>query len=743
MVLADVRPNAVAPAPRDRGAPEARRPRVSRTRRTQVLLVQALLMSALASLHVVIGDISWWLLGSVAAAAMLTTTTWVRSRARRAGWPSIVGFGVGIALLTGLYAPGTAILGLIPTFDTVGALAGVLRSGMQSIAEQSAPASPTPGIVMLLVIVMLTSAWFSDVFLAASTPALVALPVGAILLVPVAVRPGLADPLWFIVTAVLYLALLRVGRRADSRRIVGLLGIVAIGGALVAPAVMPDVRDPRGGGGIDGYRTGVNPLVSLGDDLRRGAPMSLLSYTTDATGPVYLRLATMESFFGNVWEPTATRGLGGGDLSAIGPPPGLAADVAADPATVVVEVGSYTSRWIPAPYPAVSVTGFDGDAEWLRDTLAMRSTDSSISAQTYSVDFLEVDPTGEQLVRGGSLDVSEQTLELPELPANIVATANEVAGAARTPFEKAVALQSYLRGSPFRYSEETPVEQDFDGTSVEAISAFLEVKAGYCVHYASAMAVMARELGIPSRLAVGFQPGAAQTVDGETVHTLTTDDLHAWPELFIEGVGWMRFEPTPGRGSVPAFESTPVDDPATPEDESVVEATAAPAPTSTPGARPLDDDTAEDPAAVVESSSSAVAWIVAVALAVLVAVPSLFRVAVRAGRVRRIRRGEAAADAAWSELRDTARDHGWSAPESETPRVFVERLVEAIDDSDGVLREFRASVESSAFAQHPAPLTVDALRDARRVIAESTPLRGRVAALLLPASLVYRWKPDD
>jgi transglutaminase-like putative cysteine protease len=443
----------------------------------------------------------------------------------------------------------------------------------------------------------------------------------------------------------------------------------------------------------------------------------------------------MERFFGNVWEPTATTESGGGDLSEIGPPPGLADDIAAELATVEVEVGTYTSRWIPAPYPAVSLTGFDGDAEWLRETLAMRSTDSSISAQSYSVDFLEVDPTGAQLVRGGSLDVSEQTLELPELPENIVATADEVAGAARTPFEKAVALQSYLRASPFRYSEETPVEQDFDGTSVEAISAFLEVKAGYCVHYASAMAVMARELGIPSRLAVGFQPGAAQTVDGETVRTLTTDDLHAWPELFIEGVGWMRFEPTPGRGSVPAFDSTPVDDPATPEDESVVEATATPAPSATPGARPLDDDAAEDPVAVAETSSSAVAWIVAFALAVLVAV--------RAGRVRRIRRDDGAADAAWSELRDTARDHGWSAPESETPRVFVERLVDAIDDSDGVLRAFRASVESSAFAEHPGPLTVDALRDARRVIAESTPLRGRVAALLLPASLVYRWKPDD
>src|SRR5690606_38177270 len=64
-----------------------------------------------------------------------------------------------------------------------------------------------------------------------------------------------------------------------------------------------------------------------------------------------------------------------------------------------------------------------------------------------------------------------------------------------------------------------------------------------------------RVLGIPSRIIVGFQPGERQhgTDAGRTVFEVTTHDLHAWPELFFEGLGWVAFEPTPSRGAVPAY----------------------------------------------------------------------------------------------------------------------------------------------------------------------------------------------
>ena len=170
------------------------------------------------------------------------------------------------------------------------------------------------------------------------------------------------------------------------------------------------------------------------------------------------------------------------------------------------------------------------------------------------------------------------------MPEIISQTAIEVAGAAGTPYDQALALQSYLRAAPFAYSEDAPVADGFDGSGLDALAVFLQEKVGYCVHYASAMAVMARTLGIPSRIAVGFQPGDLQLVDGRSVYTVSSDDLHAWPELYFDGVGWLRFEPTPGRGSVPDYGTLLVDDPNTPEDES--NPTPVATSTAAPGERP-------------------------------------------------------------------------------------------------------------------------------------------------------------
>ena len=84
------------------------------------------------------------------------------------------------------------------------------------------------------------------------------------------------------------------------------------------------------------------------------------------------------------------------------------------------------------------------------------------------------------------------------------------------------------------------------------MSTFLASKHGYCVQFASAMAVMARTLGIPARLGVGFLPGTKQSNGRQGV---SLNDAHAWPELYFEGIGWVRFEPTPRvrTGAAPAY----------------------------------------------------------------------------------------------------------------------------------------------------------------------------------------------
>jgi hypothetical protein len=88
------------------------------------------------------------------------------------------------------------------------------------------------------------------------------------------------------------------------------------------------------------------------------------------------------------------------------------------------------------------------------------------------------------------------------------------------------------------------------GHSDQALVDFLFVsKAGFCEQFSSAFAAMARSIGLPTRVAVGFTTGAP---DSSGVFHVTSRDAHAWPEVDFAGIGWVRFEPTPGR-----FDPTP------------------------------------------------------------------------------------------------------------------------------------------------------------------------------------------
>jgi hypothetical protein len=120
-------------------------------------------------------------------------------------------------------------------------------------------------------------------------------------------------------------------------------------------------------------------------------------------------------------------------------------------------------------------------------------------------------------------------------------TARRVAGGARTPYEAVLALESWLRSDGgFRYHEQPP------RTPGPPLVQFVtRTKAGYCQHFAGAMAVMLRLLGIPSRVAVGFTSG--ELSDG--VWRVTDHDAHAWVETWFPGHGWVPFDPTPGRGT--------------------------------------------------------------------------------------------------------------------------------------------------------------------------------------------------
>jgi hypothetical protein len=119
--------------------------------------------------------------------------------------------------------------------------------------------------------------------------------------------------------------------------------------------------------------------------------------------------------------------------------------------------------------------------------------------------------------------------------------ARRLVGAAPTPYQAVLALESWLRqGGDFRY-EERPLRASDAPPLVDFV---LASKAGYCQQFAGAMAVMLRLLGVPARVAVGFTSGAY--VEGRW--RVTDHNAHAWVEAWFPGHGWVPFDPTPGRG---------------------------------------------------------------------------------------------------------------------------------------------------------------------------------------------------
>jgi hypothetical protein len=141
--------------------------------------------------------------------------------------------------------------------------------------------------------------------------------------------------------------------------------------------------------------------------------------------------------------------------------------------------------------------------------------------------------------------VTDRFLQLPgSIPQRVVELAQQITALQSDPYDKAVAIESYLRSYPYSTDIEAPPE----GT--DAVEYFLfDVKQGYCDYYASAMVVMLRAVGIPSRVAAGYAPG--ERLPAEDGNSGATDtyrvlerDAHAWVEAFFPTYGWIQFEPT-------------------------------------------------------------------------------------------------------------------------------------------------------------------------------------------------------
>ncbi|TXK75396.1 transglutaminase domain-containing protein [Paenibacillus sp. N3.4] len=143
-------------------------------------------------------------------------------------------------------------------------------------------------------------------------------------------------------------------------------------------------------------------------------------------------------------------------------------------------------------------------------------------------------------------DIRGDYLQLPAaLPRAVRGLAEQVTAGSETPYDKAVAVEQYLRNT-YTYSLEKPTHPS---RSEDFVSHFLLVdKAGYCNHFSTAMVVMLRSVGVPARWVKGFAQGTPQTTDEEGLKEVTVrnQDAHSWVEVYFPSVGWVSFEPTPG-----------------------------------------------------------------------------------------------------------------------------------------------------------------------------------------------------
>lgn len=521
------------------------------------------------------------------------------------------------------------------------------------------------------------------------------------------------------------------------------------------------------GTGGGGTISAVNPLVSLRDSLNVNEDRQVLSVQTDSEdlSDLYLRIVSLDDFDGTTWKPSKRRITAVPD-GTFPTPAGLGPDVRRTETRALISAADwYAQDWLPMPYPpsGVRVAG-----NWRFEPVGMTLVGDhgqNTRGLKYEVRSLNVQPTAEQLAAAPppSAALTREYTELPDsLPDVVFRTAREVTAGAANPYEQAVKLQEYFAvNGGFEYDTQVKV-----GSGSEAIARFLKDKEGFCVHFSFAMAAMARSLGIPARVAVGFAPGSPQA-DGSV--SVGLRDAHAWPEVYFEGVGWTRFEPTPTRGSTPSYTITDrpgssVPDPAVPSQSAEAEPSAAPSSSDTcaPQDKKLDACPNESAEAVPVTGDDGPKWyaLPAWALAGLLVLllplaPMLWRLRARA--VRLGAHGRGAADvgphtlAVWQELTDAAWDLGILPQESQTPRKAAARIVRlgGLEPTAAqAVHRVADAVEQVLYAPHPRPaagLAEDvrlATAGLRAGVGRGTRLRARFAprsAIRVTWTVSARW----
>jgi len=681
-----------------------------------------------------------------------------------------------LTLLTVMFVQPAAAFGIFPGPVALGELQELTRVALTEAEAALAPV-PTTDTLLLLSVggIGLVALTVDTIGVTLRLPALAGIPLLLVFALPAAVIRG-GVPWWLLPLAVVgWLLLLAADARDDARAWGPLLtrrpqarpdgssgprahprvrrprasaagaaiqvALVAVVAALLLPTAIPGLSEPvwvsptgdRPGIGGQGS-VSVDPFASLRRDLVDNPEREVLRYRTDSRAPGYLRLVSLDTFDGVTWRASDAP-IRVPLVDPLGPPDVRDIERIRQ-STWDIRISDLDNAQLPVPYAASAITSLEEplDERWTWDpqTRTVGGVGVSSRDSAYSVSSYDIDPSRAEL-RDATKRAPDPLLPYLELPADLTpqlaAIADEVTANAQTPYARAEALVDFFTETGgFSYSTNVVTPPGAD-----PLESFLDERIGYCQQYAGTMALMARAVGIPSRVVVGFTGGQLND-DGEYV--VQARNAHAWPELWFDGLGWVWFEPTPrlGAGVVQPDYSRERPDRETPE---------APEPSQAP------EQQAPDVAAPVAGATTAgppllVIVAAVAALAALLALPSVI-IAWRRRRRTSLVDARARIEATWRDLGDSVTDLGWQWSAATTPRESANALARQVrlaEPERAAMRRLVWWIEQVRYAppsvdvMPPAPADLRADLAVLRKAAERATVRSRrIRARLIPASL--------
>lgn len=339
------------------------------------------------------------------------------------------------------------------------------------------------------------------------------------------------------------------GHRSLLTAGVGLAAIAVLVGAVIGPqlpgADAAGILDPSDLGGEEPPRVTISPLVDIQSRLVQQADVEV--FTVRSTARAYWRLTSLEKFDGRIWSSSGSYGKADRSL-----PEAVDTKVATETVRQAFSIEALAAIWLPSAYEARSFSAKDLDARYDEHSSTLIVSSKVVNSDGLQYEVTSTSPrlTPEDLAGTADQVPDDIRSTFTSLPANfsprVEQLARDTTSGATTPYEKSRALQDYLR----TFTYDLTVAPGHDGSALEHF--LFDTQRGYCEQFAGAFAAMARAVGLPARVAVGFTPGVADPADPD-LFRVRGEHAHAWPEVYFAGAGWVAFEPTPGRG-MPAAE---------------------------------------------------------------------------------------------------------------------------------------------------------------------------------------------